>query len=1204
MPSSYTSSLRLTLPATGENSGTWGTLVNSGVTDLIDASIAGYVSVAMTDADYTLTVANGLTDQARRMLLNMTGTLGAARLVICPTASKLYVIKNSTTGGFAITLKTSAGTGISIPNGKTMLLMCNGTDVVDAANHFSSATLATPLLPASGGTGIASLGTGVATWLGTPSSANLAAAVTDETGSGALVFGTSPTITSASMVTPALGTPTSGNFSTGTFTWPTFNQNTTGTAAGLSATLVATSGGTGQSSYAIGDILYASTTTALSKLADVATGNSLISGGVGVAPSWGKIGLTTHVSGTLPVANGGTGITSFGTGIATWLGTPSSANLAAAVTDETGSGALVFGTSPTITSASLVTPALGTPVSGNFSTGTFTWPTFNQNTTGTAAGLSATLVATSGGTGQSSYAVGDLLYASTTTALSKLADVATGNSLISGGVGVAPSWGKIGLTTHVSGTLALGNGGTGGTTAATARTGIGATTVGANFFTLTNPSAITFPRINADNTVSALDAATFRTAIGAGTSSASGTVTSVALSGGTTGITTSGGPITTSGTITLAGTLAVANGGTGVTTTPTNGQLLIGNGTGYTVASLTAGSNIVITPAAGGITIASTATSGTVTSVAVSGGTTGLTTSGGPITGSGTITFAGTLAATNGGTGQTSYAIGDLLYASTTTAVSKLADVATGNALISGGVGVAPSYGKIGLTTHVTGTLPIANGGTGAASAPGAVTALGGTTVGANFFTLPNPTAITFPRINADNTVSALDAATFRTAIGAGTSSATVTSVGLALPVSVFTISGSPVTTSGTLTATFSSQLANTVFAGPNGAAGTPTFRSLVAADVPTLNQNTTGTAANVTGIVAVANGGTGASTAAGGRSGLGATTVGANFFTLANPTAITFPQINADNTVSTLTAASFRTAIGAGTSSTTGTVTSVGGTGTISGLTLSGTVTTTGNLTLGGTLSVLPANFASQTAKTFLAAPNGAAGTPTFRVIVAADVPTLNQNTTGSSGSCTGNAATATSATSATTATNQSGGTVAATTLSASSTVSGTGFTNRFAAPGPIGSTTASTGAFTTLSASSTVSGTGFSTYLASPPAIGGTAPAAITGTTIKATALRETQAAIGASNLDLATGNFFSKTIAATTTLTVSNVPASGTVQSIVLDLTNGGAFAVTWWTGVKWGSGVAPYLTVSGRDVLGFFTYDGGTTWTGLVLARDVK
>jgi hypothetical protein len=78
----------------------------------------------------------------------------------------------------------------------------------------------------------------------------------------------------------------------------------------VAGTLVAVNGGTGQSSFAVGDILYASTTTALSKLADVATGNALISGGVSTAPSWGKIGLTTHVSGTLPIANGGTNGTS------------------------------------------------------------------------------------------------------------------------------------------------------------------------------------------------------------------------------------------------------------------------------------------------------------------------------------------------------------------------------------------------------------------------------------------------------------------------------------------------------------------------------------------------------------------------------------------------------------------------------------------------------------------------------------------------------------------------------------------------------------------------------------------------------------------------------------------------------------------------------------------------------------------------------
>lgn len=210
----------------------------------------------------------------------------------------------------------------------------------------------------------------------------------------------------------------------------------------------------------------------------------------------------------------------------------------------------------------------------------------------------------------------------------------------------------------------------------------------------------------------------------------------------------------------------------------------------------------------------------------------------------------------------------------------------------------------------------------------------------------------------------------------------TVTSVALSLP-AIFSVTGSPVTTTGTLTASLASQTANTVFAAPNGAAGAPTFRALVAADIPTLNQNTTGTASNVTGTVAIANGGTGATTASAALTNLGA-------YPSANPNGYT---------------------------SNTGTVTSVGGTGTVSGLTLSGTVTTSGSLTLGGTLSVTPSNFASQTANTVLAAPNGAAGTPTFRALVAADIPTLNQNTTGTASNVTGTVAIANGGTGSTTA-------------------------------------------------------------------------------------------------------------------------------------------------------------------------------------------
>ena len=107
------------------------------------------------------------------------------------------------------------------------------------------------------------------------------------------------------------------------------------------------------------------------------------------------------------------------------------------------------------------------------------------------------------------------------------------------------------------------------------------------------------------------------------------------------------------------------------------------------------------------------------------------------------------------------------------------------------------------------------------------------------------------------------------------------------------------------------------------------------------------------------------------------------------------------------------------------------------------------------------------------------------------------------------------------------------------------------------------------------------------------------------KPTALQETRVAMAANNIDLSTGNIFTKTISGATTLTVSNVPASGTVASFILDLTNAGTL-VTWWYGVKWASAIAPTLTTGtgGRDILGFMTYDNGATWTGLVLAKDVR
>ena len=116
--------------------------------------------------------------------------------------------------------------------------------------------------------------------------------------------------TTSAMATTAAGTSTQllhGNAS-GAPTWSAVSLT-----ADVSGTLPVANGGTNITSYAVGDIIYASATTTLSKLADVATGNALISGGVTTAPSWGKIGLTTHVSGTLPIANGGTNSTATAT---------------------------------------------------------------------------------------------------------------------------------------------------------------------------------------------------------------------------------------------------------------------------------------------------------------------------------------------------------------------------------------------------------------------------------------------------------------------------------------------------------------------------------------------------------------------------------------------------------------------------------------------------------------------------------------------------------------------------------------------------------------------------------------------------------------------------------------------------------------------------------------------------------------------------
>jgi hypothetical protein len=205
MASTYSTNLKIELIGTGEQAGTWGTTTNSNLGTALEQAIVGKADVTMSSTTITLTLTNSNAAQdARAIYLNLTGSPGGAAVLEVPAIEKPYIVKNGSDQ--QVTIKVSGQTGVPIPTLKTALVYNNGTDVVTAVDHIPSLTLGAALpiasggtgststtfvdlttnvtgtLPvANGGTGITSFGTGVATFLGTPSSANLAAAVTDET---------------------------------------------------------------------------------------------------------------------------------------------------------------------------------------------------------------------------------------------------------------------------------------------------------------------------------------------------------------------------------------------------------------------------------------------------------------------------------------------------------------------------------------------------------------------------------------------------------------------------------------------------------------------------------------------------------------------------------------------------------------------------------------------------------------------------------------------------------------------------------------------------------------------------------------------------------------------------------------------------------------------------------------------------------------